>query len=127
MEFIVPDTLVLEIVEPNQIGPVFYVLYDKNTHIYVLRCLTETQNIISFECDSEEDLINFVKVLFKGVSTTSFTLYNYDNLPALSNNITFEFLNENRPDEIVCDCDKLKKKNLLKYLRIIRNIFNYNN
>jgi hypothetical protein len=127
MEFIVPDTLVLEIIEINRLGPVFYVLYDKNTHRYVLRCSTETQNIISFECNSEEDLISFVKVIFKGASTISFTLYNYDNLPALSNDITFDFLDENRPDEIVSDCDKLKKKNLLKYLRIIRNIFNYNN
>jgi hypothetical protein len=63
-------------------------------------------------------------------NTINEVLYNYDNLPATSNEITFEFLQEN--DERTYEISgynglKCTRKRLLRNLRMLRNVFNYYN
>jgi hypothetical protein len=136
MEFAVPDTLVLKIVEYDvDLGKpdtTLYVLYDKATHRYVIRGQRNDSSIASctysFECEFTSDLVDFLEFLLDKTNDFSFILYNYDNLPETSNEITFEFLKkyDSRVYELSgYDNQKLKRKSLLKNLRMLRNIFNY--
>jgi len=136
MEFIVPDTLVLKIVEHDvDLGrpdTTLYVLYDKATHRYVIRGKRNSRMIdsctYSFECECANDLADFLEFLFDKTNNFSFILYNYDNLPATSNEITFEFLetyDSNVYEISGYDNKKLKRQYLLRNLRMLRNIFNY--
>jgi hypothetical protein len=137
MEFTVPDTLVLKIVEKDELtcDTSLYILYDKSIHRYVIRgSRQDTPRIktctYSFECDCAKDLVDFIDFLIDDSSDVSYILYNYNNLPAISNDITYEFLSyhDNIINEIAgYDNQKLKRKELLKHLRMLRNIFNYNN
>jgi hypothetical protein len=136
MEFTVPDTLVLKIVEHDvDLGKpdtTLYVLYDKVTHRYVIRGQRNDSSVASctysFECEFANDLADFLEFLLDKTNRFSFILYNYDNLPETSNEITFEFLRgyDSRVYELSgYDDQKLKRKSLLKYLRMLRNVFNY--
>jgi hypothetical protein len=135
MEFIVPDTLVLKIVEHDvDLGrpdTTLYILYDKATHRYVIRGKRNSRTIdsctYSFECECANDLADFLEFLLDKTNNFSFILYNYDNLPATSNEITFNFLEtyDSNVYEISGYDNKLKRQYLLRNLRILRNIFNY--
>jgi hypothetical protein len=136
MEFTVPDTLVLKIVEYDvDLGrpdTTMYILYDKVTHRFVIRGkrteFREKSCTYSYECELANDLADFLEFIFDKKNRFSYILYNYDNLPATSNEITFEFLS-NYDDSVYeisgYDNNKFKRKNLLKNLRMLRNIFNY--
>ncbi len=136
MEFAVPDTLVFKIVEHdvdlNRPDTTLYVLYDKATHRYVIRGKRNDVNIksctYSFECEFANDLVDFLEFILDYENTYSFILYNYDNLPETSNDITFEFLKDNDSIDYELagyDYQTFNRKNLLKYLRMLRNVFNY--
>jgi hypothetical protein len=63
-------------------------------------------------------------------NTINEVLYNYDNLPETSSEITFDFLQEN--DERTYEISgynglKCNRKRLLRNLRMLRNVFNYYN
>jgi hypothetical protein len=61
-------------------------------------------------------------------NTVNEILYNYDNLPSDSNDITFEFLNEyDHSDYEISGYNgqNFGRKRLLKNLRMLRNIYNY--
>ena len=71
---------------------------------------------------------HFIEFLIDDSNTVSYILYNYDNLPETSNELTFEFLEEydDRTYEISgYDNLKLNRKQLLRNLRMLRNVFNY--
>ena len=136
MEFAVPDTLVLKIVEHDidlcRPDTTLYVLYDKATHRYVIRGKRNDCKVdsccYSFECEFANDLADFLEFLLDETNHFSFILYNYDNLPETSNEITFDFLklHDSRVYELSgYDYQPLKRKNLLKCLRMLRNVFNY--
>lgn len=136
MEFTVPDTLVLKIVENDvDLGrpdTTLYVLYDKATHRYVIRGKRNDSRVpsctYSFECEFANDLADFLEFLLDKTNTFSYILYNYDNLPETSNEITFEFLKmyDSRVYELSgYDNQDFKRKTMLKNLRMLRNIFNY--
>jgi len=139
MEIIVPDTLVLKIVEydsdSGKPDTTLYLLYDKSIHRYVIRGNRKGTSYISsltysFECESVYDLADFIQFVIDSSNNVSYILYNYDNLPMSSNEITYDFLEEY--DDISYeiagyDNKVLKRKNLLRHLRMLRNIFNYNN
>ena len=137
MEFTVPDTLVLKIIEYDEFktDTKLYILYDKSIHRYVIRGSRQDTSHVktstySFECEFAKDLVDFIDFLIDHSNTVSYILYNYDNLPALSNDITYDFLTEhdNIRNEIAgYDNQVIKRKDLLKHLRMLRNIFNYNN
>jgi hypothetical protein len=133
------DCLVLKLEEFDttlkQLDTTVYILYDKNEDKYVIRGQrrrTEDQQscTYSFNCEFAEDLVDFLKYLICPSNTVSEVLYNYDNLPGISDEITFEFLKEHddRNYEISgYNGFKLKRKRLVRNLRMLRNVFNYYN
>ena len=144
MEFTVPDTLVLKIVEHDvdsgEQDTTLYILYDKMRHHYVIR--GKRKDVIrgkrkefdlrtctySYECEFAHDLADFIQFLIDDSNTVSYILYNYDNLPETSNEITYEFLHDcdDRQYEISgYDNMPLKRGQLLKNLRMLRNIHNH--
>lgn len=136
---IIPDCLVLKIEEHDttlqELDTTVYILYDKEEHKYVIRgtrrCTPEHQSCTySFDCEYAHDLVDFLKYIICKKNTINEVLYNYDNLPATSNEITFDFLQENdeRPYEISgYNGLKCNRKRLLRNLRMLRNVFNYYN
>ena len=136
MEFTVPDTLVLKIVERdteiNKDDTTLYILYDKRKHRFLIRGKRRETSIpsyhYSFECEYAHELADFIEFLIDRENDVSYILYNYDNLPETSNEITYDFLEENddRTYEISgYDNKKLQRRELLRNLRMLRNVFNY--
>lgn len=137
-EFTLPDTLVLKIIEYydyDKKDTILYILYDKSSERYVIRGKRHETNLIknctySFECDTTYGLAEFIQFLIVPFNNISVILYNYTNLPLTSDEITYEFLEEHdkTQNEISgYDNKRLKRKYLLKTLRMLRNVFNYNN
>jgi hypothetical protein len=134
-----PDCLVLKLQEYGvtleHIDTTVYILYDVNEGKYVVRgqrrCTPTHQSCTySFDCEFAEDLVDFLRYLICKTNTVNEVLYNYDNLPYNSNEITYEFLkaHDDRNYEISgYNGYKLKKNRLLRNLRMLRNVFNYYN
>jgi hypothetical protein len=140
MDIIIPDTLVLKIVEydsdSHKPDTTLYLLYDKGIHRYVIRGQRQETDMnksctYSFECESVHDLADFIEFIIDAPNNrVSYILYNYDNLPQTSNEISFEFLKnfDHITYEIAgYDNNNFKRKYLIKHLSMLRNIFNYNN
>jgi hypothetical protein len=138
-DFIVPDCLVLKLQEVEEqagekiIDSTVYILYDKKEHCYIVRgqrrcSLSMNSCPYSFECKFAYDLADFLQYLICKSNTVNEVLYNYDNLPCNSNDITFEYLNEyDQPDYEISGYNgkKLVRNRLLKILRMLRNISNF--
>jgi hypothetical protein len=135
MEFIVPDTLVLKIVEHDvdlcRPDTTLYVLYDKATHRYVIRGKRNSIKVdsctYSYECEYANDLADFFEFILDDTNTYSFILYSCDNLPSTSSEITFEMLTNNGLFNEIAGYDnqEFDRDNIVKYLRMLRNVFNY--
>ena len=136
MDYNLPDTLVFKIEEYEEyklIDTTLYILYDTRSERYVIRgkrlsTCSSTSYPYSFESESARDLVDFIELIICSKNSVSYSLYNYDNLPNESNNITYDFLNvcDDRAYEVSgYDNQKLKRSVLLKYLRSLRNVFNY--
>jgi hypothetical protein len=131
--FIVTDCLVLkldEIDSTNRSDTTLYILYDKEAHTYVIRGhRRQTRSLesftYSFNCEFAEDVADFVQYVMCKSNDINETLYNYNNLPYESNDITYEFLNETQMNELSgYDSRKQSRNRLLKNLRMLRNIHN---
>jgi hypothetical protein len=134
----VPDCLVLKLEEicanTKEIDNTIYILYDKNAHNYVVRGrrkLTTKHNstTYSFVCEFANDLTDFLQYVICKTAKVNEILYNYDNLSKSSNDITFEFLQEcDHPDYEISgyNGENLNRDGLLRKLRMLRNVFNYN-
>ena len=89
----------------------------------------------SFTCNREKHICDFIEFTIYKKNYVSIELYNYNNLPANANDITFEFLQNNvdRNYEISA-YDKIKLKNTRKFnkynimqlLRMMRHVVNDN-
>jgi len=109
-----------------------YVFYDKSEHKYVIRgrrAITRAHNscTYSFDCEFAHELVDFLEFVFCKANRVNEVLYNYDNFPYDSNDVTFEFLNEydNSDYELSgYDNQKLRRKTLLRNLRMLRNVSN---
>ena len=133
----VDDCLVLRFEEieerTKEIDTTVYVLYDKNEHHYVVRGKRrESENqpsySYSFNCEYAADLADFLQYIICKYNIVNETLMNYDNLPGISNDITYEFLQDyfHLDYEVAgYDRQKLVRKRLLKNLRMLRNVYNY--
>jgi hypothetical protein len=110
-----------------------YVLYDKNEHHYVVRGQRKwtpkhQSCTYSFNCEYAKDLADFLQYMVCKDNTVNETLFNYDNLPSDSDDITYEFLHDyDHSDYELSGYDRQKfgRKRLLKNLRMLRNIHNY--
>jgi hypothetical protein len=138
-DHIVPDCLVLKLEEFDttlkEIDTTVYILYDKKEHKYVIRGQRrrtpyQQSCTYSFNCEFAEDLVVFLKYLICKSNTVNEVLYNYDNLPGSSEEITFEFLkqHDDRNYEISgYNGFKFKRNRIVRILRMLRNVFNYYN
>ena len=132
-----PDCLVLKLEEYDpevkQIDTTIYILYDVKEDKYVIRGQRQVTPqykscAYSFDCDDPDDLVDFLKIIFCSKNLIHETLYNYDNLPKYSNEITFEFLKDHSHRDYELsgyDMRKIKRSRLLTYFKILRNVFNY--
>ena len=133
----VPDCLVLKFEEvekkTKKIDNTMYVFYDKRTHHFFVRgrrrwSPTSQSCTYSFQCEFAKDLADFVQYTICKKNTVNEILYNYDNLPFESNDVTFEDLNDyDHSDYEIAGYDNVKvsRKDLLRNLRMLRNVFNY--
>jgi hypothetical protein len=109
------------------------VFYDKRTHNFFVRgrrrwTPTTQSCTYSFQCECAKDLADFLQYTICRNNTVNEVLYNYDNLPFESNDVTFEFLHDyDDGDYEISGYDnvKLKRKDLLINLRMLRNVFNF--
>ena len=138
MENAVPDCLVLKIeeydYETNELDSTIFVLYDKKDHHYVIRGQRRVTDrydscVYSFICNYYRDLAYFLGFVMCKQNLWTYVLYNYDNLPYDSNDITYDFLTDVSPVYELSGYDKqiYSKSQLLNNLRMLRNVFNYHN
>ena len=136
---IVNDCLVLKIEERETdvelLDTTIYVIYDKKDHNYVVRGKRRATEIAdsctySFVCNDSRDLADFLSFVVCKNNLWTYVLYNYDNLSYDSNDITYEFLNENESNVYeLTGYNNLyySRKGLCSILRMLRNVFNYYN
>ena len=129
MENAAPDCLVLKIEEYDsetyELDTTVFLLYDKKEHQYVIRGKRrETERYDS--CDYSADFLEFV---ICKANLWTYVLYNYDNLPYNSNDITYDFLTDVSPVYELTGYNKqvYNRNRLLTNLRMLRNVFNCHN
>jgi hypothetical protein len=142
MEF-VQDCLVLKIEErcsdTNELLTTIFVIYDTKECNYIIRGkIADTQKnkrinlgaTFSFICESIKGLEDFLTFSICMENKWTYVLYNYDNLPYDSNDITYEFLKEYESSRYeIAGYNNLSynKKDLYRNLRMLKNVFNYYN
>jgi len=121
-------------VDTKDLDTTLYVLYDKNEHNFVIRGQRYSDKMdsctFSFNCEFANELADFISFIICEKNQWTYVLYNYDNLPATSDEITYEFLkrNDSKVYEIAgYDKQEYNRDTLLKNLRMLRNVFNYYN
>jgi len=136
-KFAVPDTLVLKLEEveknTNKIDTTIYIFYDKRTHHFFVRgqrrwSPSHQSCTYSFQCEFAKDLVDFLQYIICKKNRVNEILYNYDNLPVESNDVTFEFLHDyDHSDYEIAGYDNVRfnRKKFANTLRILRNVFNY--
>jgi hypothetical protein len=134
----ITDCLVLKIeendVDTKDLDTTLFILYDKKEHEFVIRGKRFSKNMdsctYSFNCEFAEELADFISFVICKKNKWSYSLYNYDNLPNTSSDISYEFMSDNssRIYELTgYDYEKYDRSKLLKHLRMLRNVFNYYN
>jgi hypothetical protein len=132
------DCLVLKIeehyIDTKNLDTTLYILYDKKEHQYVVRGQRYSYKIdsctFSFTCEFAHELVDFISFVVCTKNEWSYVLYNYDNLPATSDEITYDFLmkNESKVYELAgYEEQTYDEEVLLKHLRMLRNVFNHYN
>ena len=131
------DCLVLKIEEhiDGELDTTLFVMYDNNEETYLVR--GKRSNVFgkpetvpySFYCNYASDLTDFINFVICKKSRISYTLSNYDDLPNNVDEIDYQYLKELDGDiayELAgYDNQKYNKKEILKLLRVLRNVFNY--
>lgn len=129
----VPDCLVLKLeeVEPNGlIDTTLYIFYDRIKHVYVIRGRRRvTQKSMSctysFVCNHSKNLANFLKYIICSGNKVRETLYNYDNFPTESNEITYSFLNNcAHLDYELSGYEEVTLFNIANRLQMLKNVYN---
>lgn len=131
------DTLVLKIEEVEehngvQIDTRMFVFYDHYDACYHVRGeRSSTRNVdyqpYSFRCDTLITLVDFIRFAISKENILNYTLYNYDDLPANSDEITYEEMAWHQciSKEIAgYDNRKFTRKGLKRVLKLLRNVYN---
>lgn len=132
----VPDCLVLKYIEIEsdienvnygRIDNTVYVLFDQRKQTYIIRGKRRSLCSYSYECENAYDVSNFIKYTICSDNIANETIYNYDNFPEDSNEITYDFLehgNDHYYEIAGYDGNKFNTKKCLKMLRMLRKISN---
>jgi len=134
MQFIT-DCLVLKIEEFSiktvSIDNTVYVLYDQKDERYIIRGQrngeTSLDHNFSYNCENIKSLEYFISFIMCQQNLLTVTLYNLDNLPYDSKNITYDYLSENTSDDNeLAEYEKVNysTKRLKNLLKTIKNVFN---
>jgi hypothetical protein len=128
------DCLVLRIIDIDSMKydntAELFILFDTNMGEYIIRgSNAHVKEFVpfSFNCRYRAELIEFIKFFLCVKNKWTYELYNYDNLPADSNDITYEFLSENidnRYNIVSYDKSKYNKKDIKKWLRVLQYVRN---
>jgi len=120
--------------DTNELDNTIYVLYDKKKQYFVVRGQRATNEmdscVFSFICKNVYDLADFLSFVVCTKNKWTYVLYNYDNLPYTSDNITYEFLKEHDSKVYELSGYELRKYNrdeLIGNLKMLKNVFNYYN
>lgn len=131
-----PDCLVFKFEEVDantkKIDSTVYVLFDQSKKKYIVRGQRKWSPMYhscsySFECNSLCYLADFLQYIICSHNKVNEVLYNYDNLPEDSNEITYEFLHDyDHSDYEISGYNdkKLSRKRLYKNLIMLRSIYN---
>jgi hypothetical protein len=128
------DCLVLKIVEINDsdkcVDNMVYVFYDTNQQLYEIRGKVMSKSIpyetYSFRSELSKDVERFIKLIVDK-NTVTYDLLNYKELPLTSEEITFEYLENEQSDknEIVSFFPSLYSSSKVKHmLKTIKYVFN---
>jgi hypothetical protein len=134
MQFIT-DCLVLKIEEFSiktvSIDNTVYVLYDQKDERYIIRGQRNGESSLdhnfSYNCENIKSLEYFISFIMCQQNLLTVTLYNLDNLPYDSKNITYDYLSENTNDDNeLAEYEKVNysSKRLKNLLKTIKNVFN---
>jgi hypothetical protein len=130
------DCLVLKIVETEHdtgdTDNTIYVLYDSNVREYIIRGLRSPSSKdefepYSFRCYCTKVVIDFIMLTIDNNNIVSYSLYNCDDLPYESDDITVGLLDDScyKATEVVgYDNMTIDRKTLRKYVDIVGNMFN---
>lgn len=129
-----PDTLVLKIAKyTHDVNNIMYILYDYSLDKYIIRGEKLTKKPYkstnySFECVSTTYLRDFIITILGNKNAITYSLYNYDNLPSTSDEVTYEFLedNDDKIYELSNEITVLKKTQLKQYLNMLTHVLNDN-
>ena len=129
-----PDTLVLKITKyAYDVNYFMYIVYDNSLDKYIIRGQKLTKQPYkatnySFECESTTYLRDFIMTVLGNNSNVSYSLYNYNNLPLTSDEITYDLLedNDDKIYELSNEKTILMKKQLKHYLNMLTYILNDN-
>jgi hypothetical protein len=132
------DSLVLKIEEVEehngvQIDTRMFVFYDHYDGCYHVRGERScTRNVdyqpYSFRCDTLETLVDFIRFAISNENILNYTLYNYEELPANSDEINYEEMawHQSISREIAgYDNRKFTRKGLKRVLKLLRNVYNH--
>jgi hypothetical protein len=132
------DCLVLMIQERedfgnNEIDNTLYVFYDVYEERYYLRGHRQSSKKVeftpySFGCSNGKVLLEFISRVICTQNKWTYTLYNFNDLPMDSNEITYEYLHyiQHKSCEVYGydDCAYVKK-DVADVLRSLKHIVNY--
>jgi len=129
------DCLVLKImefsIEDQSVDAILYILYDKEEHRFILRGRRNNENIefnsFSFQCDYAHELEPFIRFLIGKDNKVLTDLINYQELPMSSDDITFEYLEENdtKTNQLIAYLpSNYKSKKIRSALRLLRDVYN---
>jgi hypothetical protein len=81
-----------------------------------------------FRADKSTDMYKFVKFIIGKTAYSSYTLYNYNNMPFDLEGVNYFFMEENmdiRYELAVYDNVRLTKGDFRKNLRMLKNVYNF--
>ena len=118
--------------DTKNIDTTVYVFFDTNKKKYIIRGKRRSSAkynscTYSFDSSSIYEVVNFLQYIICRFNRLNETLYNYDNFPYDSNEITFDFFHthDHQDYEIAgYDGEKIVRDRLVKNLRMLSSICN---
>lgn len=128
-------TLLIELLDTEtldtKIQGKLYVLFDFNSNQFIVRGINDLEigNSYSFVVDEhkKKSLVDFID-LFSNEEQIRLTIYNFNDLPLSSEEITFEYLEEYASEEyefLSYRSDFFSKNGMRKILSVISSLCNY--
>ncbi len=109
-----------------------FLAYDVEQESYVVYGKSERTGIDNeqyfFRSDKSSDMYKFVKFIISKESYSSYTLYNYNNMPFDLEGVDYYFMEENmdiRYELAAYDNVQLAKKEFRKNMHMLKNVYNF--